>query len=309
MIRWICENVLAFILPAGLAAVFGFTVRTATGILPESLDRAWHVTGAAFCEIRHDHDGVIRNLATVLRNRDRVPEAVRSWHDESMRRSGMQKLMEGDFAGAAARFGQYLERHPRHYLVTVNRGIALQKLGDVESARSLFTRAVELIPENHDAYLARGHLALFTDRLEEARPDYERALERSGRLGPVRVDIGDAFRLAGDWETASTFYRAGSAMDPMDPFSLVRMAETALYLDGDRFRAREYLDLAVNLIPGWESVLLLKERIGTWSPGDARPYVPLVVIPPGPIESWEMQPSRLLVEWQRPEWRGYADHR
>ena len=81
----------------------------------------------------------------------------------------------------------------------VNRGLAYDRLGDVDSARADYEAALEIDPDDVDALINLGTLELESGDGDAARSALERAYELDFRAG---WQLSDALRALGDLDTA-----------------------------------------------------------------------------------------------------------
>ncbi len=92
----------------------------------------------------------------------------------------------------------------------VNRGIIYNRTGRFDAALADFNAALEIDPGLGEAYLNRGNSRFFQKRMEEARADYDRAIELKSRdlhaayfnRGLAHEVLGDAAAARADFEMA-----------------------------------------------------------------------------------------------------------
>lgn len=97
----------------------------------------------------------------------------------------------------------------------VNRGVVLLRMGDVDGAISDFDRAIELDPDQPEAYLNKGAAMLRRDRAQEAIDLYTVALQHNTRR-PAVAHYGRAIANEdlGNIRAAYHDYRTASRLDP-----------------------------------------------------------------------------------------------
>ena len=77
------------------------------------------------------------------------------------------------------------------------RGRARMRVGDVEAALADFDRAIELLPDFADALVSRAECLDMIGRVEQARPDYERARRLWSEMPAGAPDRRYLFRRRG----------------------------------------------------------------------------------------------------------------
>jgi len=90
---------------------------------------------------------------------------------------GMDAGRAGDNEGALAAFSRAIELEPDDADAWYNKGVALAKLRRTEEARSAYDRAIELRPEYADAWYNKGVALAKLATTEEALNAFERAIE------------------------------------------------------------------------------------------------------------------------------------
>lgn len=90
---------------------------------------------------------------------------------------GAEALQAGRREEAMREFSEALRADERHPAAHLGRGIAYQYFGKPEEAERDYRRALELDPRLSDAHNALGQLMAVTNRLEQAIPEFDLALE------------------------------------------------------------------------------------------------------------------------------------
>lgn len=127
--------------------------------------------------------------------------------------SGEEKLLAGDYEGAAADLSAVLELDPQQATAHSQRGVARAKLANFDGALADYTRALELDPDLYIAHYNRGRIyaqrqdyqeaiADFTAVLE-AKPDFARALANRGF---ARAELKEYERAISDLQAASEIF-------------------------------------------------------------------------------------------------------
>jgi tetratricopeptide (TPR) repeat protein len=110
-----------------------------------------------------------------------------------------------------------------------------------------------------------AHILAGMGRLEEARPQWERAVELAPDYLPARVRLGEVLFKTNQAEAAAQVYAAALAAAPEDPYALLGLARCELQL-GRMTAARERLQQVVAARPefgaGWNLLATIYERLG-----------------------------------------------
>jgi tetratricopeptide (TPR) repeat protein len=90
---------------------------------------------------------------------------------------GYQQAIEGDVLGAIASFDKALEIEPDDAEAWYNRALALYNLGRIEEAATSFDKAVKLKPDDAEAWYSQGITLCDLGQFEEAVVSFDKALE------------------------------------------------------------------------------------------------------------------------------------
>jgi tetratricopeptide (TPR) repeat protein len=112
---------------------------------------------------------------------------------------GNDKYTSKDYAGAAADYACALELDANNYGALVGQGGAYYELKQYDKANIAFQAAAKINPNDADLYIDLGNMAAVRGDLQEAKADYDKALElgTSGayvaynNLGAVALDQGN----------------------------------------------------------------------------------------------------------------------
>jgi Flp pilus assembly protein TadD len=104
--------------------------------------------------------------------------------------------------------------NPQNYL---NRGLAYADQGDYEAAIADFDKAIELDPDNDSAYFSRGLAYLDQGSYEPALDDYTRVIELTPDDAAAYNNRGLAYDNLGEFEQALDDYTRAIELDPADP--------------------------------------------------------------------------------------------
>ena len=243
--------------------------------------------------------------------RPRDPQ-LEPWRRDLFRSAGMSALLCGEFEASATWFGRITEvTDPfdgtvrRDYFALIHRGISLWRAGRHDEANRDWEEAMASLPERHDAYVVRGHGRLLSGDAAGAAVDYNRILQISGQLGIVHVDIGDAWRYAGELDKARDLYRRGLAVDPADGFCRLRLGELALVQDNDPATALREAAIIRRMMPTLRVVDQLEAAARDWRAGQVLEHIPAARLEAGSARGWKVSPTKVYFEFFREDFHGW----
>jgi tetratricopeptide (TPR) repeat protein len=164
--------------------------------------------------------------------------------------------------GAAVEdYSRAIELDPAHsYAAYVERGKLFFEDFQEDVAIADFTRAIEVNPDDFDAYLLRAFAYLDISEFEKAANDIDRVL----KAGPASYDallvLGDAHRGAGRRKKALSAYARAIEASADRPEAYLHRAEFRLSLDQAREALRD-ADKAVALRPNWDKAYSARSAI------------------------------------------------
>lgn len=100
------------------------------------------------------------------------PKNVRAWETRAT-----VHIAKGDYEAASADLRKLLESDESSLVGTIALAEALTNLGQLEEARKLADKAIELAPENGVAYTLRGRILILLKKMDEALVDLDKAVE------------------------------------------------------------------------------------------------------------------------------------
>lgn len=281
-----------------------FFIVTGRGVL-SPWKTAYTLTSAAADECFWNYDNALKTLTNARVTHLGSTIQMDIWKRDLNRRAGMSAFLAGRFETAIQHFDKLQTPEKPDYFISIYKGIALQKVSNFTDALTNFDIAADTAPHRQDAYLAKGHCYFQMNDLLSAYSEYIRALTIGEKLPFVYVDIGDAFRFYGDWDTARLLYQTASAVDIADPFTLLRLAEIQFYFNNDIPAATRLLNQITKIQPSWEPGYHLQEILESDTAPDPDRYLSTASFPDGPVKSWDLPHSKLLFELQREDWNGY----
>lgn len=109
--------------------------------------------------------------------------------------NGLDKVKTGMFEEAAILFSKSIELQPEDYYSWYNRGIAKSKLGLYEEAMTDFDQVIKLSPEYKMAYLNRGTAKKRITDYEGALSDYSHALKLDPNYSDAYYNRGLVYEM------------------------------------------------------------------------------------------------------------------
>ena len=100
----------------------------------------------------------------------------------------------------------------------------MQELGRGDEARAQFERALELKPDLADAYFNLGNLQRQAGRPNEALPYCERAVELQPQSASARSNLGAVFQAMGRISAAREAFETALRLDPRNVEALGNLA-------------------------------------------------------------------------------------
>lgn len=113
----------------------------------------------------------------------------------------------------------------------INRTIALRILGRYEEALADYTHALEIDPDDFDAYRGRGGIHSDMKNYQAALADLTRSLELAPRQAATHYNLGGAYFGLGRYQEALHYYQQAIDIDPayIDAYINRAMTHAALY--------------------------------------------------------------------------------
>jgi Tfp pilus assembly protein PilF len=198
--------------------------------------------------------GVAFMVKTVLRN----PAWMSTWivldtlnedHPESFRAFraraiGLDHVGEEDAAGEAYLTAASLA--PNHHGILVEAGHFFGRIGDGSRGEELLRRALEVAPDQHNAYRALTGQLLRQGRGREAHRVALRGLARAGPDSDLWALLSESYILKGDLPAAIRARHAALGQDPDAPHQWSRLADL-LAATGDHVGAAAAVEKAETL--------------------------------------------------------------
>jgi tetratricopeptide (TPR) repeat protein len=130
------------------------------------------------------------------------PKNARQWDDVD---EAVELLREREYDDALASLRAALDRDPRNPYAHHFMGAAHFELGDFESARDAYEKALSFAPDYLGSAVGLGHALRMMGRLDEAQRAGERALAMAGKGakdGDVHYLLGLVFAARGEAKKA-----------------------------------------------------------------------------------------------------------
>ena len=102
--------------------------------------------------------------------------------------SGTEKYWKGDYQGAVADYTKAIDINPQNSNAYSNRGAAKHDLKDYQGAIADWNKAIEINPQNADAYSNRGVARELANNLGGACRDWRKAVDLGDERSAERVN-------------------------------------------------------------------------------------------------------------------------
>jgi tetratricopeptide (TPR) repeat protein len=189
-------------------------------------------------------------------------EAVPIRGDRDSHRLALQALHVGDLQTAVSLLSRAIEEHPDNYRYYNDRGVAYKRSGDLEKALADYTKSLEIKPDYAHALNNRGMLYMKQGRLDKAIKDFEAALKLGGLQGKLHTNLGIALARQGDYKSAIREFESAVSFQPVDYRSFLFMAESLEHV-GEKEKALKMYQLALGLATNPATTDMVDKRITT----------------------------------------------
>ena len=163
-----------------------------------------------------------------------MTETFEATLEQAMER-GLALQREGQLDAADEIYQQILEHAPDHADAWHFRGLVALSRGSKDEALDFITRAVERAPEYADAFNNLGNVYFLMERYQEALGAWRRAVEINPALAEAHFNLGRGFAATDQVDQALASFRRGLEVQPeLQPKQLdaYRRMATLLYSSG-----------------------------------------------------------------------------
>ena len=129
---------------------------------------------------------------------------------------GLRFQQQGNPKKAIDHYNKAIELNPQDAEAYHNRGIAKADSGDYQGAFADFDKAIELNPKDADAYQNRGVAKADSGDHQGALADYNKAIELNPQYVKAYYNRGIAKGASGDYQGAITDYNKAIELNPQD---------------------------------------------------------------------------------------------
>ena len=180
--------------------------------------------------------------------------------DEQLWR-GFIELARSNHDKAVAHFTALLKRDPGHLRGLANRGIGLQRLGDLQGALRDLNRALELSPHHSVARLNRSYVFVGLKRYDRALADLNALLKKDPRNLMARNNRGRVWQEMGEWQRAMADFEKVIEQSPQ--MMIARYNRIVLFFHyGKYYLAKKACDEALEL--AGDDDRILAARAESW---------------------------------------------
>jgi tetratricopeptide (TPR) repeat protein/serine/threonine protein kinase len=198
------------------------------------------------------------------------PDLARAWYNRGVVYNKM-----GQTATAISDYTEAIARDPTHVPAWNNRGLAYSKLGQADKAIADLSQAIKLDPKHVSAWCGRGWVYNQADQLDKAISDFTTAIELGPNLSQV-VSVyllrAQANGRLGHFEEARADYEAALQREPDHATASLALAwllatcPDAKVRDPNQAvaRARKAVQLAPKRADRWNTLGVAYYRAGDW---------------------------------------------
>ena len=129
---------------------------------------------------------------------------------------GLEKARAGKLDDAIKLFSKSIELRPEDYYAWYNRGIAKSMLNRYEEALSDFEQTVKLAPEYKKGYLNRGNAKKHLTDYEGAIADYTYAIKLDGQYADAYFNRGFVYEMLGKKDSACADFAKAMELGMVD---------------------------------------------------------------------------------------------
>lgn len=127
---------------------------------------------------------------------------------------GTTMFNAGDYAGAVAKWQEFLAVNPTMFQVHGNIGNAYRELGDIDNARSAYEALIAQDPGNTMANYNLGEMLVEAGDIQAAMPYFETVVEASPDDPAVYYNVAELYFSERELEPAITYYKRAIEVDP-----------------------------------------------------------------------------------------------
>ncbi len=217
----------------------------------ENTRKAQDENNKRFHALKKEYDS-----ATSSQEKDRIKKEIEQVDIEFL---AIQKLEEGnrfyyngEYDRAIAAYNEAIELNPNDYDAYNSRACAYDEQGEYDKAIQNYNRAIELNPNDADIYNNRGVAYYNISDIHRAFLDYNQAIKLNPNDPKVYVNRGVAYRKTGDYDKAIADYNQAIKLNP-DFVEAYNNRGVVYYDIGDINRAIADFKKAMKINPNYVS--------------------------------------------------------
>ncbi len=171
-------------------------------------------------------------------------------NQQAYRKVGINKMNEGDFAGAVEAFQKALDQSQAvvgelELDICYYKATAQYNSGDTKGAITTCNALIDYNEKDSRAYFIRGCVYLKENDSDKARKDYDKALDYCGKNYALYLSVYENLAGAGFTEEAEELLAKGLKLKAEQPEDYTERGHIYL-IRGDYDKARKELDQAIN---------------------------------------------------------------
>jgi len=182
----------------------------------------------------------------------------------SYRKAGIQYMEKGNYEQAAKAFQKALDyANGRIGNVELDicyyKALSFARMGEVSKAEEVYNALINYDSDNADAYLQRGNLYAFEQKVKEAVADYEKAIALKPGKQELYMAVYENLLAAGAGKTQAQSYLKRALQLSDESGEDYRNKGKIYYILGEYDKAKQYLSMAEN--EGDEEARLYMARV------------------------------------------------
>lgn len=158
------------------------------------------------------------------------------------------RMMDGDYAAAAARYQEVLSLEPRNAVAHNKLGLVFQMQGEYGKAEEEFRRAIELKPNYAEAFLRLGSVLRWRGNFSASETALRRATKLDPRNADALIGLGHTLAGLGLWSNTRSCIEKARRLKPGSPSVLCALGWVAS-IEGRFEEAERLLREAVAVDP------------------------------------------------------------
>lgn len=151
-----------------------------------------------------------------VKDKTQYDTIIKSIIVSSLIETGIEKINRSDYSKAILFLSQAIQQDPNAVWAYYNRGVALMRINNNDSALVDFNKTIELEPKHVFAYNNRGAIYAMRGDSQQALNDFETAIKVYPGLAVTYYNRGNYYQAHDDYDQALRDYNTAIKLDPND---------------------------------------------------------------------------------------------